>query len=64
MIRQLDFEEKAVLSEFVFQRKNVLSLPMCEPAISNLMRAGVLVPAFETQEIKGEFAHYKIVDRH
>lgn len=53
MIRQLDFEEKAVLREFVIRRKNVLSLSMSEPTISNLMRAGVLVPAFETQEIKG-----------
>jgi hypothetical protein len=53
MIRQLDFEEKAVLREFIIQRKNVLSLPMSEPAVSNLLKSGVLVPAFETQEIKG-----------
>lgn len=53
MIRQLDFEEKAVLREFIIQRKNVLSLPMNEPAVSNLLQSGVLVPAFETQEIKG-----------
>ncbi|MFT6985237.1 MAG: hypothetical protein ACJAT7_001045 [Psychromonas sp.] len=53
MIRQLDFEEKAVLREFIIQRKNVLSLPMNELAVSNLLRSGVLVPAFETQEIKG-----------
>ena len=53
MIRQLDFEEKAVLREFIIQRKNVLSLPMGELAVSNLLKSGVLVPAFETQEIKG-----------
>lgn len=53
MIRQLDFEEKALLREFVIQRKNVLALPMTEPAVSNLLRSGVLVPAFDTQEIKG-----------
>lgn len=53
MIRQLDFEEKAVLREFIIQRKNVLSLPMREPAVSNLLASSVLVPAFETQEIKG-----------
>lgn len=53
MIRRLDFEEKAVLREFIIQRKNVLALPMRELAISNLLEAGVLVPAFETQEIKG-----------
>ena len=53
MIRQLDFEEKAVLREFIIQRKNVLCLPMSEPAVSNLLQSGVLIPAFETQEIKG-----------
>ncbi|WP_435236230.1 superinfection exclusion B family protein [Psychromonas sp. PT13] len=53
MIRQLDFEEKAVLREFIIQRKNVLPLPMKELAVANLLQSGVLVPAFETQEIKG-----------
>jgi len=53
MIRRLDFEEKAVLREFIIQRKNVLALPMRELAVSNLLKSGVLVPAYETQEIKG-----------
>jgi len=53
MIRQLDFEEKALLREFIIQRKTVLSLPLTEPAVSNLLASGVLAPAFETQEIKG-----------
>lgn len=53
MIRRLDFEEKAVLREFIIQRKNVLALPMRELAVTNLLRSGVLVPAYETQEIKG-----------
>jgi len=53
MIRRLDFEEKAVLREFIIQRKNVLALPMRELAVTNLMKSGVLVPAYETQEIKG-----------
>ena len=53
MIRRLDFEEKAVLREFIIQRKNVLALPMRELAVTNLLKSGVLVPAFETQEIKG-----------
>jgi len=53
MIRQLDFEEKALLREFIIQRKTVLSLPLTEPAVSNLLASGVLTPAFETQEIKG-----------
>lgn len=53
MIKCLDFEEKAVLREFVIQKKNVLALPLTEPAVTNLLSAGVLEPAFETQEIKG-----------
>ena len=53
MIKSLDFEEKAVLREFVIQKKNVLALPLTEPAVTNLLSAGVLEPAFETQEIKG-----------
>jgi hypothetical protein len=54
MIKHLDFEEKAVLREFVIQQKNVLSLPLNEPAVNNLLASGVLTPAYETQEIKGE----------
>ena len=53
MIKCLDFEEKAVLREFIIQQRNVLSLPLTEPAVTNLLSAGVLEPAFETQEIKG-----------
>jgi len=53
MIRQLDFEEKALLREFIIQRKTVLSLPLNEPAVNNLLASGVLSPAYETQEIKG-----------
>ena len=53
MIRQLDFEEKALLREFIIQRKTVLSLPLNEPAVNNLLASGVLAPAYETQEIKG-----------
>lgn len=60
MIRRLDFEEKAVLREFIIQQKNVLSLPMRELAVSNLLESGVLVPAYETQEIKGSGRNIKL----
>ena len=60
MIKCLDFEEKAVLREFVIQKKNVLSLPLTEPAVTNLLSAGVLEPAFETQEIKGKACLIKL----
>ena len=45
MIGFLDFNEKAVLREFVLQRKSVINLPITEPAVKNLMDAGVLTYA-------------------
>ncbi|RJG42317.1 superinfection exclusion B family protein [Motilimonas pumila] len=54
MVKRLDFEEKAVLREYIIQRKNMLTLPLNEPAVNNLLEAGVLVPAMSTQEISGE----------
>ena len=46
MIGFLDFNEKAVLREFVLQRKSVINLPSTEPAVKNLMDAGVLTYAY------------------
>ncbi|MGL6491321.1 superinfection exclusion B family protein [Aeromonas veronii] len=46
MIGFLDFNEKAVLREFVLQRKSVVNLPITEPAVKNLMDAGVLTYAY------------------
>ena len=46
MIAFLDFNEKAVLREFVLQRKSVINLPITEPAVKNLMDAGVLTYAY------------------
>jgi len=60
MIRQLDFEEKALLREFIIQRKTVLSLPLNEPAVNNLLASGVLAPAYSTQEMKGNTRIIKI----
>ncbi|MDO2947553.1 superinfection exclusion B family protein [Aeromonas simiae] len=42
----LDFNEKAVLREFVLQRKSVINLPITEPAVKNLMDAGILTYAY------------------
>jgi hypothetical protein len=42
MIERLDFTEKAILREFVIQRKSVINLPLTEPAVKNLLDAGVL----------------------
>ena len=46
MIGFLDFNEKAVLREFVLQRKSVINLPITEPAVKDLMDAGVLTYAY------------------
>lgn len=46
MIGFLDFKERAVLCEFVLQRKSVINLPITEPAVKNLMDAGVLTYAY------------------
>lgn len=46
MIRCLDFSERAVLREFVLQRKSVIKLPITEPAVKNLLDAGVLTYAY------------------
>lgn len=46
MIRCLDFTEKAVLREFVLQRRSVINLPVNEPAVKNLLRAGILTYAY------------------
>lgn len=46
MIRCLDFSERAVLREFVLQRKSVIKLPVTEPAVKNLLEAGVLTYAY------------------
>lgn len=49
----LDFSEKAVLREFIFQRKSVLNLPLNEPTIRNLIANGILIIAEESLDNKG-----------
>ena len=46
MVRCLDFSERAVLREFILQRKSVIKLPVTEPADKNLLDAGVLTYAY------------------
>ncbi len=48
MIKCLDFTEKAVLREFVLQRRSVINLPVNEPAVKNLLNAGILTYAYGT----------------
>ncbi|MGL4206187.1 MAG: superinfection exclusion B family protein [Aeromonadaceae bacterium] len=46
MIQCLDFSERAILREFILQRKSVIKLPVTEPAVKNLLDAGVLTYAY------------------
>ncbi len=50
MIKCLDFTEKAVLREFVLQRRSVINLPINEPAVKNLLGAGILTYAYGTPQ--------------
>lgn len=58
MIQHLDFTEKAILREFVLQRKSVLNLPVTEPAVKNLLDARVLDFAYG-QPLNEEFTSIK-----
>ena len=44
MIACLDHSERAILREFIITRRSVLSLPLNEPAVLNLLNNGVLKP--------------------
>ena len=46
LLEYLDANEKAVLREFVIQRKSVIKLPVTEPAVKNLLEQGILSYAF------------------
>lgn len=46
LLDYLDASEKAVLREFVIQRRNVIKLPITEPAVKNLLQQGILSHAY------------------
>ncbi len=41
-VDSLDFAERALLREFVLQRKSVLTLPITEPTVRSLLDSGIL----------------------
>lgn len=47
-IQILDFAERALLREFVLQRKAVINLPINEPTVKSLVSSGILVIAQDT----------------
>lgn len=41
-VESLDFSERALLREYVLQRKSVLNLPLSEPTVKTLLDSGIL----------------------
>ncbi len=54
MVSCLDFSERAVLREFVLQRKSVINLPLAEPTVKNLLNAGILSIAEDVVDLQGK----------
>ncbi|MCR5084652.1 MAG: superinfection exclusion B family protein [Succinivibrionaceae bacterium] len=53
-ISALDFAERALLREFVLQRRSVLRLPLSEPTVQNLIEEGILRVTGEESESTGK----------
>jgi hypothetical protein len=53
MIKMMNASEQAVVREFIFQKKDIISLPLEEAAVANLIDNCILVPALNSQEITG-----------
>ncbi|MGN1393218.1 MAG: super-infection exclusion protein B [Succinivibrionaceae bacterium] len=49
----LDFAERAVLREFILQRKSVINLPLEEPTIRNLLKSQILEITSNDTDSKG-----------
>lgn len=49
-VNELDFSEKALLREFVLQRKSSLHLPVTQPTVASLAESGILKAVSETDE--------------
>ena len=54
MVSCLDFSERAVLREFVLQRKSVINLPIAEPTVKNLLNSGILAVAEDIIDVQGK----------
>ena len=61
MVQCLDFSERAVLREFILQRKSVIKLPVTEPAVKNLLEAGVLVYAYAQPFEEDDLLHRELM---
>ncbi len=50
----LDFSEKALLREFILQRKSVLNLPVSEPSVQQLLASGILTATNDKDSLSGK----------
>ncbi len=54
-VERLDFAERALLREFVLQRKSVLALPLTEPTVRSLLDSGLLQVLNVPQDSNGKY---------
>ncbi len=60
MVKVMNASEQAVIREFIFQKKDVISLPLEEAAVANLVDNYILIPALNSQEITGVGSKIKL----
>ncbi|MFT5881059.1 MAG: hypothetical protein ACI86X_002198 [Moritella sp.] len=60
MVKMMNASEQAVVREFIFQKKDIISLPLEEAAVANLIDHCILVPALNSQEITGTGSKIKL----
>ncbi|QUM78027.1 super-infection exclusion protein B [Moritella sp. 24] len=60
MVKVMNTSEQAVVREFIFQKKDIISLPLEAAAVANLIDNCILVPALNSQEIIGTGSKIKL----
>lgn len=60
MVKLMNTSEQAVVREFIFQKKDIISLPLEAAAVANLIDNCILVPALNSQEIIGTGSKIKL----
>jgi len=60
MVKVMNTSEQAVIREFIFQKKDIISLPLEAAAVANLVDNCILVPALNSQEIIGTGSKIKL----
>ncbi|PKH04918.1 super-infection exclusion protein B [Moritella sp. Urea-trap-13] len=60
MVKVMNTSEQAVVREFIFQKKDIISLPLEAAAVANLVESCILVPALNSQEIIGTGSKIKL----